>query len=37
MPKTTNAEKLTLAQVQAIIEKKTPKKKKATKRKTTKK
>ncbi len=36
MPKTTNAEKLTLEEVQAIIEKKTPKKKKA-KRKTTKK
>jgi len=36
MPKTTNAEKLTLEQVQEIIAKKTPKKKKA-KRKTTKK
>jgi DNA topoisomerase-1 len=36
MPKTTNAEKLTLEEVQAIIEKKTPKKKKA-KRKTKKK
>ncbi len=36
MPKTTNAEKLTLEEVQEIIEKKTPKKKK-TKRKTTKK
>jgi len=37
MPKTTNAEKLTLEEVQAIIAKKTPKKKKATKRKATKK
>jgi DNA topoisomerase-1 len=40
LPKTTKADKLTLAQVQEIIEKKTPKKKvrkKAVKKKTTKK
>jgi len=37
LPKTTNAEKLTLEEVQAIIVKKTPKKKKAAKRKTAKK
>ncbi len=37
MPKTTKAEKLTLEEVQAIIEKKTPKKKKTAKKKTIKK